>query len=63
MRYRHGDKVWISKLGLEGTVIEEKTRTVVVRYLHDGDLKDHNFELEDITPLPTTKERQLEHGS
>ncbi|HET9342374.1 MAG TPA: hypothetical protein VFO25_05635 [Candidatus Eremiobacteraceae bacterium] len=60
MKYRRGDKVYITKLRLEGTVIEQKIRTVVVRYLHEGDLRDHNFDPEDVERIPTTKERLLE---
>ena len=60
MKYRRGDKVYITKLRLEGTVMEQKTRTVVVRYLHQGDLREHNFEPGDLERIPATKERLLE---
>ncbi len=62
MKYRHGDKVWVKPLQLEGTVVEEKTRTVVVRVPHNGDLKEHEFELEDVDRLPTTKEAYYERN-
>lgn len=60
MHYRHGDKVWISTLHLEGTVVEERTRSVVVRFQCDGELQDRHFPPEDLTRLPTTKEKLLE---
>lgn len=61
MSYRHGDKVWIKNLRLEGTVVEERTRTIVVRFLHEGELEERHFPPEDLERLPTTKEKYLEH--
>jgi hypothetical protein len=60
MKYRHGDKVWIAKLQVEGTVVEERTRTISVRFQHKGELQEHNFPPEDLQPLPTTKEKYFE---
>ena len=61
MKFRHGDKVWIRPLKVEGTVVEERTRTIVVRFPHQGDLEDRQFPLEDLERLPTTKEKFYEH--
>ena len=61
MSYRHGDKVWIKNLRLEGTVVEERTRSIVVRFLHDGELEERHFTLADLERVPTTKEKYLEH--
>lgn len=61
MKFRHGDKVWIRPLKLEGTVVEARTRTVAVRFPHKGDLEDRNFPPEDLEALPTTKEKLFEH--
>ncbi|MBV8148232.1 MAG: hypothetical protein JO092_03995 [Candidatus Eremiobacteraeota bacterium] len=60
MKYRHGDKVWIKTLQEEGTVIEERTRTIVVRFAHKGELQERQFPVDDIERLPTTKEKYLE---
>ena len=60
MKYRHGDKVWIKNLKVEGTVVEERTRTIAVRFPHEGDLEERNFQPEDLERLPTTKEKYLE---
>jgi hypothetical protein len=61
MKYHHGDKVWIKTLKEEGTVIEERTRTIVVRFSHAGELQERQFPVEDIERLPTTKEKYFEH--
>jgi hypothetical protein len=60
MKFRHGDRVWILPLHEEGTVIEERTRTVVVRFSHKGELQERQFPLDDIEHLPTTKEKYFE---
>ena len=61
MKYRHSDKVWIKNLRLEGTIVEERTRTIVVRISHEGELEERHFTPEDLERLPTTKEKSLEH--
>jgi hypothetical protein len=61
MKYRHGDKVWIKNLKVEGTVVEERTRTIVVRFPCEGELEERHFPPEDLERLPTTKEKLLEH--
>jgi hypothetical protein len=61
MKYRHGDKVWIKNLHVEGTVVEERTRTIVVRFTHKGELEERHFTPEDLEQRPTTKEKYLEH--
>ncbi|HEV2878769.1 MAG TPA: hypothetical protein VGW96_04220 [Candidatus Eremiobacteraceae bacterium] len=61
MKYRHGDKVWIKNLKVEGTVVEERTRTIVVRFPSKGELEERHFAPEDLERLPTTKEKLLEH--
>jgi hypothetical protein len=60
MKFRHGDKVWIRPLKEEGTVIEERTRTIVVRFSHEGELQERQFTLDDVERLPTTKEQYFE---
>jgi len=60
MKYRRGDKVWIPRLKVEGTVLEVRTRTILVRVPHKGDLEEHNFPPEDLERLPTTKEKYLD---
>ena len=60
MKYRHGDKVWIKNLKVEGTVVEERTRTIVVRFPHEGELEERHFTPEELERLPTTKEKLLE---
>ena len=61
MSYRHGDKVWIKNLGVEGEVIEVRTRAVIVRFLHKGELVERHFVEDDLQRLPTTKEWHYEH--
>ena len=53
MKLRHGDRVLIKSLGLEGQVIEVDTRTIVVRYEKaDGELIEHHFQPEDVEYRP-----------
>jgi hypothetical protein len=61
MSFRHGDKVWIRNLGVEGEVIEVRTRSIVVRLNHKGELVERHFTEEDLDRLPTTKERTIDH--
>jgi hypothetical protein len=52
-RLRYGDRVRIENLGIEGQVIEEDTRSVVVRYKKaDGELIEHRFRADELTYLP-----------
>lgn len=52
-RLRYGDRVLIENLGIEGQVIEEDTRSVVVRYKKaDGELVEHRFRLDELKYLP-----------
>jgi hypothetical protein len=60
MKFLHGDKVRIKNLGVEGEVIEVRTRSIVVRFQHKGDLVERHFVADDLERLPTTKERVLE---
>jgi hypothetical protein len=60
MKYRHGDKVWIKNLKVEGTVVEERTRSIVVRFPIEGELEERHFTPADLERLPTTKEKLLE---
>ena len=52
-KLRYGDHVVIENLGIDGQVIEEDTRSVIVRYRKaDGELVEHRFrpeELQDIS--------------
>ena len=53
MKFRFGDLVFIKNLGIEGEVIEEDTRTIVVRYKKkDGELIEHRFQPEDLEYRP-----------
>ena len=53
MKLRHGDRVLIKSLGLEGQVIEVDTRTIVVRYEKaDGELIEHRFAPGDLEYRP-----------
>jgi len=61
MSFRHGDKVWIKNLGIEGEIIEVRTRSIVVRFDHKGELVERHFTEDDLQRLPTTKEWELEH--
>jgi hypothetical protein len=61
MEFRHGDKVWIKNLGVEGEVIEARTRSIVVRFDHKGELVERHFVADDLQRLPTTKEWHIDH--
>ena len=61
MNLRHGDKVWIKNLGIEGEVIEARTRSIVVRLDHEGELVERHFSADDLERLPTTKEWETDH--
>ena len=61
MNLRHGDKVWIKNLGIEGEVIEARTRSIVVRLDHKGELVERHFSVDDLERLPTTKEWETDH--
>jgi hypothetical protein len=61
MSFRHGDKVWIQNLGVEGEVIEVRTRSIVVRFHHKDELVERHFTEEDLQRLPTTKEWNIDH--
>jgi hypothetical protein len=61
MEFRHGDKVWIKNLEVEGHVIESRTRSIVVRFNHKGELVERHFVPDDLQRLPTTKERHIDH--
>ena len=61
MSFRHGDKVWIKNLGIEGEIIEVRTRSIVVRFDHKGELVERHFTEDDLQRLHTTKEWELEH--
>ena len=53
MQLRHGDRVLIKNLGIEGEVIEVDTRTIVVRYKKDdGELIEHRFQPDDLEYRP-----------
>lgn len=53
MKLRHGDRVLIKNLGVEGQVIEVDTRTIIVRYKKgDGEPIEHRFQPEDLEYLP-----------
>ena len=53
MKPRHGDRVLIKNLGIEGEVIEVDTRTIVVRHeKEDGELVEHRFQPEDLEYRP-----------
>jgi hypothetical protein len=53
MKLTHGDHVLIKNLGIEGEVIEDDTRTVVVRYKkEDGELHEHRFQHDDLEYRP-----------
>lgn len=60
MTFRYGDRVWIKNLKTEGEVVEARTRSVVVRFLHKGDRVERHFTQDDLARLPTTKEKYLE---
>jgi len=62
MNYRYGDKVLIKNLGVEGTIIEVRTRSIVVRFEHKGELVERHFVEDDLQRLPTTKERAIDHA-
>jgi preprotein translocase subunit YajC len=58
MKLRHGDRVLVKNLGIEGQVIEVDTRTIVVRYeKDDGELVDHRFQPEDLEYRPKPHEQ------
>jgi preprotein translocase subunit YajC len=58
MALRHGDRVLIGSLGIEGEVIEVDTRTIVVRYHKpDGETIDHRFQPEDLEYRPKAHEQ------
>ncbi|MGA8533576.1 MAG: hypothetical protein WB615_05665 [Candidatus Tumulicola sp.] len=58
MKLRHGDRVVIKNLGIEGQVIEVDTRTIVVRYeKDDGELGEHRFQPEDLEFRPKPHEQ------
>jgi hypothetical protein len=61
MNYRYGDKVLIKNLGVEGTIVEVRTRSIVVRFDHKGELVERHFVEDDLQRLPTTKERVIDH--
>lgn len=61
MEFRHGDKVWITNLGVEGEVIETRTRSIIVRFNHKGELVERHFVPDDLRRLPTTKEWHTDH--
>jgi hypothetical protein len=58
--FRYGDKVWIKNLGVQGEVIEVRTRAIIVRFEHKGERVERHFVEDDLDRLPTTKERYLE---
>jgi RNase P/RNase MRP subunit p29 len=52
-RLRYGDHVMIENLGIEGQVIEEDTRSVVVRYKkQDGEFVEHRFRPDELRYIP-----------
>jgi preprotein translocase subunit YajC len=58
MKLRHGDRVLIKNLGIEGEVIEVDTRTIVVRYeKDDGELVEHRFQPDDLEYRPKPHEQ------
>lgn len=58
MKLRHGDRVLIRSLGIEGQVIEVDTRTIVVRYeKDDGELVEHRFQPDDLEYRPKPHEQ------
>jgi hypothetical protein len=58
MKLRHGDRVLVKNLGIEGQVIEVDTRTIVVRYKKDdGELVEHRFQPEDLEYRPKPHEQ------
>ena len=61
MSFRHGDKVLIKNLGVEGEVIEVRTRAIIVRFQHKGELVERHFIRDDLQRLPTTKELHTDH--
>jgi len=53
MTLRHGDRVHIKNLGIDGEVIEVDTRTIVVRYEKpDGETIEHRFQPDDLEYRP-----------
>jgi hypothetical protein len=61
VKFKKGDYVRLVPEGLEGQVIEQKTRTVTVRVREpDGELRERQVDPADVEPLPTTKEALLE---
>lgn len=60
MKFRYGDRVWIKNLKIEGEIIEVRTRSIIVRFLHKGDRAEQHFVEDDLTRLPTTKEKYFE---
>jgi hypothetical protein len=61
VKFRHGDRVWIKNLGVEGEVVEVRTRAIIVRFDHKGESVDRHFIEDDLDRLPTTKEQYFEH--
>ena len=61
MSFRFGDKVWIKNLGVEGKVIEARTRSIVVRFDHNGESVERHFTEGDLERLQTTKEWHTDH--
>jgi len=58
MKLRHGDRVLIKNLGVEGQVVEVDTRTIVVRYKKaDGELIEHRFQPADLDYRPKPHEQ------
>ncbi|MBV8082693.1 MAG: hypothetical protein JOY86_06880 [Candidatus Eremiobacteraeota bacterium] len=61
MSFRYGDRVRIKNLGIEGEVIEVRTRAIVVRFEHKGERVERHFVEDDLERLPSTKESYFEH--
>jgi len=56
-KLRYGDRVLIENLGIEGQIIEEDTRSIVVRYKKpDGELVEHRFRPDEVTYIPKPHE-------
>jgi hypothetical protein len=64
LKLQRGDRVRIKNKGLEGIVVEEKTRTVTVRIVEaSGETRERQIPIDDVERLPTRKERLLETPS
>lgn len=61
MKLQRGDHVRLISENLDGSVVEVKTRTVVVRVKEpSGETKERHVSPDDIKRLPTTKEAEFE---